>query len=67
MAVALLLGIAVTLNERLDYFGTTINLGANNLFDTRAHGNGRETAGISPYYPTGALGRFLFVRVRKDF
>ena len=49
------------------FWGTTITLGANNVFDKRSPGNGRETAGISPYHPTGALGRFLYVRVRKEF
>lgn len=49
------------------FWGSTISLGANNLFNNRAPENGRETTGISPYHPTGVLGRFLFVRVRKDF
>jgi iron complex outermembrane receptor protein len=49
------------------FYGSTITVGANNLFNTRSPVNGRETTGISPYHPTGALGRFLYIRVRKEF
>jgi iron complex outermembrane recepter protein len=49
------------------FWGSTVTIGANNLMNNRSPANGRETAGISPYQPTGALGRFLYIRVRKDF
>lgn len=49
------------------FWGTTINVGANNVLNNRSPANGRDTSGIGTYYPTGALGRFLFVRLRKDF
>lgn len=48
-------------------WGSTVTVGANNVMNNRSPENGRETTGISPFHPTGALGRFLYVRVRKDF
>jgi len=50
------------------FWHSTITIGANNLLNNRPPINGRETSGIDPNaYGAGALGRFLFVRVRKDF
>lgn len=50
------------------FLGTTITLGVNNAFDERPPFNGYETAGFDPNtYGAGALGRFVYVRVRKDF
>ncbi len=50
------------------WYGTTITLGANNLFNNRPPANGRETTGFDPNaYGPGVLGRFLYIRVRKDF
>jgi outer membrane receptor protein involved in Fe transport len=59
-----------TIHTNVSYrglWGTTITVGVNNVFDNRSPANGRDTSGISPYHPIGALGRFGFVRVRKDF
>jgi outer membrane receptor protein involved in Fe transport len=50
------------------FLGTTITLGANNLFDNLPPENGRDTGGFDGnLYGAGALGRFVYVRVRKDF
>jgi iron complex outermembrane recepter protein len=50
------------------FFGTRITLGANNVFNNLPPFNGYETGGFDPNtYGPGAMGRFLFVRVRKDF
>lgn len=49
-------------------FGTTITVGANNVLDNLPPPNGRDTGGFDPNtYGAGALGRFLYIRVRKDF
>jgi iron complex outermembrane recepter protein len=56
----------VSYNE--PFFGTRITLGVNNAFDKRPPFNGYDTSGIDPNtYGAGALGRFVYVRVRKDF
>lgn len=53
---------------REGYFGSTITVGANNVLDNRPPPNGRETAGFDPNtYGGGALGRFVYIRIRKDF
>lgn len=50
------------------FMGTTITLGANNLFDKNPPFNGFDTGGFDPNtYGAAALGRFLYIRVRKDF
>jgi outer membrane receptor protein involved in Fe transport len=49
-------------------WGTTITLGANNVLDALPPPNGRDTSGFDANtYGGGALGRFVYVRVRKDF
>lgn len=50
------------------FMGTTITLGASNLFDNLPPENGRDTGGFDAnLYGGGALGRFVYIRVRKDF
>lgn len=50
------------------FWKSTVSIGASNLFDNRPSPNGRETTGISPNISGPAtLGRFLYVRVRKEF
>lgn len=49
-------------------WGTTMTLGVNNLFDKLPPFNGYDTAGFdSATYGAGALGRFVYIRVRKEF
>ncbi|MCX6955765.1 MAG: hypothetical protein NTV51_26775, partial [Verrucomicrobia bacterium] len=49
-------------------WNSTISIGANNVLNNRPPANGRETTGFDPNaYGAGALGRFLYIRVRKDF
>ncbi|MDP2136748.1 MAG: TonB-dependent receptor [Candidatus Didemnitutus sp.] len=49
-------------------WNSTITIGANNVFDNLPPANGRDTGGFDPNtYGAGALGRFVYVRVRKDF
>lgn len=49
-------------------YGTTVTVGANNLFDKTPPFNGYETGGFDPNtYGAGAMGRFLYIRVRKEF
>lgn len=48
--------------------GLQITVGANNLFDRLPPFNGYTTEGFDPNtYGAMALGRFVYVRVRKDF
>lgn len=50
------------------FWNSTITLGANNLLNNRPPPNGRESVGFDPStYGPGVLGRFLYIRVRKDF
>ena len=50
------------------FWGTNISLGAANLLNNRPPPNGRQSIGFDPNaYGAGVLGRFLSVRVRKDF
>jgi outer membrane receptor protein involved in Fe transport len=50
------------------FLGTTITLGVNNLFDKTPPFNGYDTASFDPNtYGAGAMGRFIYVRVRKEF
>jgi iron complex outermembrane receptor protein len=50
------------------FFGSTIIVGVNNVLDKRPPDNGRETSGFDPNtYGGGALGRFAYIRIRKDF
>jgi outer membrane receptor protein involved in Fe transport len=57
----------VSVNYR-GFLGTTITVGANNVLDNLPPENGRETIGFDPNtYGAGALGRFVYIRVRKDF
>jgi iron complex outermembrane receptor protein len=49
-------------------WGTTVTVGANNVLDNLPPENGRDTSGFDPNtYGAGALGRFVYVRIRKDF
>jgi iron complex outermembrane receptor protein len=50
------------------FWGSTITLGASNLLNTRPPINGRETTGFMPNISGPAtLGRFIYMRIRKDF
>lgn len=50
------------------FFGTTMTLSVNNLFDKQPPFNGYDTAGFDPNtYGAGALGRFIALRVSKEF
>lgn len=50
------------------FWGTTVTVGATNLFDNLPPDNGRDTGGFDANtYGPGALGRFVYVRVKKDF
>jgi iron complex outermembrane receptor protein len=50
------------------FWNSTITIGANNVLNNRPPANGRETTGFDPNaYGPGVLGRFLYIRVRKDF
>lgn len=50
------------------WWNSTITLGASNLLNNRPPTNGRETVGFDPNaYGAGALGRFMYIRIRKDF
>jgi outer membrane receptor protein involved in Fe transport len=50
------------------FFGTTVTVGANNLFDKTPPFNGYDTSGFDPNtYGAAALGRFVYIRIRKDF
>jgi iron complex outermembrane receptor protein len=50
------------------FLGTTITVGANNLFDKTPPFNGYDTSSFDPNtYGAGAMGRFLYIRVRKEF
>ncbi len=49
-------------------WNSTITIGANNVLNTRPPANGRESIGFDPNaYGPGVLGRFLYIRVRKEF
>ncbi len=50
------------------FWGSTITVGASNLLNKRPSPNGRETTGFAPGVagPT-TLGRFVYIRVRKEF
>ncbi len=50
------------------FMGSTITLGANNVFDKVPPFNGYDTGAFDPNtYGAAALGRFVYLRVRKDF
>lgn len=50
------------------FMGSTITVGANNVLDNLPPINGRDTGGFDQStYGAGALGRFVYVRVRKEF
>ena len=50
------------------WWNSTITIGASNLLNNRPPTNGRETAGFDPgAYGAGALGRFMYIRIRKEF
>ncbi len=50
------------------FWNSTITIGATNLLNNRPPANGRESVGFDPNaYGAGVLGRFLYIRVRKDF
>lgn len=49
-------------------WGTTITAGALNVFDNEPPISGRDISGFDqPTYAGGALGRFAYIRIRKDF
>ncbi len=49
-------------------WGSTVTLTVNNLFDKLPPAHGYDTAGFDPNtYGAGALGRFVSVRVSKEF
>jgi outer membrane receptor protein involved in Fe transport len=50
------------------WWNSTITIGASNLLNNRPPTNGRETSGFDPNaYGAGALGRFMYIRIRKEF
>jgi outer membrane receptor protein involved in Fe transport len=50
------------------FLGTTLTVGVNNLLDKKPPFNGYDTASFDPNtYGAGAMGRFIYVRVRKEF
>lgn len=50
------------------FWNSTITLGVSNLFNNRPPANGRETTGFDPNaYGAGVLGRFAYIRIRKEF
>lgn len=50
------------------FYGSTISLGVNNVLDNLPPENGRDTAGFDPNtYGAGALGRFAYIRIRREF
>lgn len=50
------------------FYGSTVTVGVNNFMDDRPPANGRDTAGFDTNtYGAGALGRFGYVRIRRDF
>jgi hypothetical protein len=50
------------------FWNSTISVGASNLMNNRPPPNGRQILGFDPNtYGAGVLGRFLYVRVRKEF
>ncbi len=61
----------ITVGGQLRYagfWGSTITVGASNLLNQKPAPNGRETTGFAPGVsgPT-TLGRFVYIRVRKEF
>ena len=59
------------LGGQLRYSGlwnSVVTLGCSNLLNARPYTNGRETTGFSPNISgPGTLGRFVYMRVRKEF
>ncbi len=50
------------------FWGTTMTLGVNNLFDKTPPFNGYDTSSFDPNtYGAAAMGRFIYIRVRKEF
>ncbi|MDI1251496.1 MAG: TonB-dependent receptor [Lacunisphaera sp.] len=50
------------------FLGATLTVGVNNLLDKLPPFNGYDTASFDPNtYGAGAMGRFIYVRVRKEF
>ncbi len=50
------------------FYGSTITIGVNNVLDDLPPENGRDTGGFDPNtYGAGALGRFAYVRIRREF
>jgi iron complex outermembrane receptor protein len=59
---------SVSASYRGFFGGTTLTVGANNVLDKQPPPNGRDTAGFDQNtYGAAALGRFVYVRIRKDF
>jgi iron complex outermembrane receptor protein len=60
-----------TFNGTISYRGlrkTTISVGMNNILDERPPENGRATEGFdTSTYGASALGRFAYIRIRREF
>ena len=50
------------------FWGTNVSIGASNLLNKRPPPNGRQSIGFDPNaYGAGVLGRFVSIRIRKDY
>ncbi len=50
------------------FWGSTLSVGVANLLNNRPPANGRQSIGFDPNaYGAGVLGRFVSIRLRKDF
>ena len=50
------------------FWGTNLSIGASNLLNQRPPPNGRQSIGFDPNaYGAGVLGRFISIRIRKDY
>ena len=61
-------GTPIGMLKRMFRWNSTITIGASNLLNNRPPVNGRETTGFDPNaYGAGVLGRFAYIRIRKEF